>query len=194
MKSNFKLASLFAGLVMIVCLLATTQVSAQIYPGARRGNQAKVGMNQEKGPMAMIPNLTEEQKTKIKDLMFENGKETRLIHAKVAEKRAHLRLLTLTDNPDKKGIDNTINDISSLQGDLMKNAVNLRFTMKNLLTKEQLQAWESHRQMGKKMKGQNFRQGMQQRERQVKIIRGQQWPGQQNNQQKAPGQAPNKNN
>src|ERR1035437_7446258 len=48
----------------------------------------------------MIPGLTDEQQTKMKNLRGEQMKATQLLKAQHAEKAAHLKTLTLADKPD----------------------------------------------------------------------------------------------
>ncbi len=84
-----------------------------------------------------IPNLTDEQITKIKKLRTEHMKEVTQKQALLKEKRAHLKVLMTQDNPNQKEIDKTVNEINSLRGDLMKSRIDMQLKIRSLLTDEQ---------------------------------------------------------
>ena len=84
-----------------------------------------------------IPNLTEDQISKIKELRTERMKEVTQKQALLKEKRAHLKVLMTQDNPNQKEIDKTVNEINSLRGDLMKSRIDMQLKIRSLLTDEQ---------------------------------------------------------
>ncbi len=92
----------------------------------------------------MIPGLTQEQQTKMKDLRSEHMKATRLLKAQHAEKAAHLKTLTLVDNYDSKAINKTIDEMMTLKGEMLKRSVAFKQAVKEILTPEQLKEFQSH--------------------------------------------------
>ncbi len=105
-----------------------------------------------KGPMGQIPNLTETQKTKITDIRTAHMKISNNLRNQLKEKRAHLQTLTLLDNPDQKAIDGTIDEITGLQNQLMKNGTAMRIEIRSQLTDEQKVYFDSHSMRKKRMK------------------------------------------
>jgi Spy/CpxP family protein refolding chaperone len=89
-----------------------------------------------------IPNLTEDQKKKIKALRTPFAKEVMPMHNLLAEKKAHLKTLSSTEKPDMGAINSTIDEISQLQGQLMKKRVAHTQAIRNLLTDEQRIAFD----------------------------------------------------
>ena len=90
----------------------------------------------------MIPGLTEEQQTKMKNLRGDHMKAVQLLKAQHAEKAAHLKTLTLADKPDSKAIDKTIDEMMALKGEVMKKNISFRQAVKGILTPEQLKEFQ----------------------------------------------------
>jgi Spy/CpxP family protein refolding chaperone len=84
-----------------------------------------------------IPNLTEDQEKKIQDLRTPFEKEILPIKNQLGEKRAHLRTLETADKVDDKAINGTIDEISQLEGQLMKKEAAYKQAIRKLLTDEQ---------------------------------------------------------
>ena len=148
-------------------LVATFLVVAFSMPGLVQGqNQAAPAkemksrpQNMQKGPFANITGLTDVQKTKIKDLMYERNKDKQMMKAQLAEKKAHLRTLTLADAPDRNAINKTIDEMSALQGTMMKHSIDMKFNIKSVLTPDQYKEWEMHGQQAKLKNQRGKRQG-----------------------------------
>ncbi len=156
MKIKSKISAFLSAVILAAVLLVSGQALGQnssVKAEAVKGNQQEL----RKGQFAMIPGLTEEQKTKIQDLRYERNKDQQMLQAQLSEKKAHLRTLTLADSPDRKAIDKNIDEISALKGTMMKHAVNMKFNVKSILTPEQYKAWEMHGQQMKNKKSQGNR-------------------------------------
>jgi len=97
------------------------------------------------GKFGKIPNLTEEQQDKISKIRTTHLKVSNELRNKLKEKRAHLQTLTRTDNVNQKEVDATIDDITSLQNQLMKNVTKMRLEIRALLTDEQKVYFDSYR-------------------------------------------------
>jgi len=90
----------------------------------------------------MIPGLTNEQQTKMKNLRGEHMKATQLLKAQHAEKAAHLKTLTLAEKPDIKAIDKTIDEMMAIKGEMLKRGVSFKQAVKEILTPEQLKEFQ----------------------------------------------------
>ena len=158
MKVKSKISALLVATFLVVAFSMPGQVEGQnqAAPAKEMKNRQQ---HMQKDPFAMITGVTDAQKTKIKDLMYERNKDKRLLKAQLAEKKAHLRTLTLADAPDRNGINRTIDEMSALRGTMMKHAIDMKFNIKSVLTPDQYKEWEMHRQQGKFMNPRGKRQG-----------------------------------
>ncbi len=161
MKSISKISTFLTAIALLAIILFSVQVQGQNQ--AAKSDAVKVNSQRDqKDRFAMIPGLTDDQKTKIKDLMYNKSQDQQMLKAQLAEKKAHLRVLTLADSPDRKSIDKTIDEMSDLRGTIMKHAIDTKFKIKGVLTPEQYKAWQMHQQHKKHMKAQGDRQGKRQ--------------------------------
>lgn len=120
---------------LIVVLSANIDVLAQ-RDGQRRMNDSdRQEMRKEREPR--IPNLTDEQKTQLKNSRLKHRKAVLPIENELGEKRARLKTLTSTNTTINKEIDNVIEDIGMLQTKMMKARIAHRMEMKQFLTEEQ---------------------------------------------------------
>ncbi len=104
--------------------------------------------------MTGIPNLTDKQIEQIKTLRTEHMKAVTQKRNLLKEKRAHLTVLMTQDNPDKKAIDKTIEEINSLRGELLKERVDMQLKIRSMLTEEQKVYYDRKlSNMGKHKKG-----------------------------------------
>ncbi|NOU17131.1 MAG: Spy/CpxP family protein refolding chaperone [Bacteroidales bacterium] len=94
-----------------------------------------------------IPNLTADQKTKIETLRTKHLKEVTPLRNELDEKRAHLKTLESMEKVDRDAINKTIDEITTLQGKIVKMKVNHRLDVASLLTDEQKVFFNSHREM-----------------------------------------------
>jgi len=98
-----------------------------------------------KGFMGQIPNLTETQQTKITEIRTAHMKISNDLRNQLKEKRAHLQTLTSSDNSDQKTIDATIDEITGLQNQLMKNGTAMRMEIRAQLTDDQRVYFDAHK-------------------------------------------------
>lgn len=142
---------------IFVLAIATLMLSTVSYAqrGPRPNNRGLDSTKFERG----IPNLTADQKTKIKNLKVKFIKEVTPLKNEIAEKRAHLKTLGSVDKPDINAINKTIDELSGLTSKMMKQSASHRIEVASLLTDEQKVFFNSHQ--GKAKKGQKeMRQGM----------------------------------
>lgn len=142
-------------LVMIAFLLSTNALVAQRTDSLRsrenyRGRHEHMRMQArtEQGVMG-IPNLTDDQKAKIKAQQVAFGKEALPLANQLAEKRAHLRTLQTAQTYDANAVNATIDDISKTESQLMKKRAANREAIRKLLTDEQRLAFDSRKALGR---------------------------------------------
>jgi len=82
--------------------------------------------------------LTDEQKSAIRDLAFKTKRAGIEVKAKLQVARLDLAQLMNADTPDTKAIDAKIAEISQLQTRLMRNRIEFLLGVRKLLTPEQL--------------------------------------------------------
>jgi len=100
------------------------------------------GMMQSEGScmgckMMGLPDLTEEQKTKIEELHLAHAKAVKPLHNEVAEKMAKLNTLTSADNVDMKAVNSLIEEIGKIKTNLMKEMESHRQSVRKLLDEKQ---------------------------------------------------------
>jgi len=134
-------------------ILATAAISALMLIGtlsanAQGENRAKEYASKPLICDQKIPGLTDEQKTKMKELRVAHLKEITPLKNLLEEKQARLNTLTSAEKTDMAEINKTIDEISKLKADMMKARVNHQMKVKALLTDEQKVFFNAH--MGKK--------------------------------------------
>lgn len=122
-RPQFGLTSLALILVFLFAL-----PSAFAFQGNR--DSSKMAMNR-------IPNLTDVQKSKIKELNLQMKKEMLPLNNTLEEKKARLNTLETAEKPDLTVINSTIDEINVIQSKLMKLRAAHRQDVRKLLTPEQ---------------------------------------------------------
>lgn len=98
-----------------------------------------------------IPDLTEEQKNKIEDLKIKHMAKCNEYKNQMMEKRARLHSLTSGDNVDMEKAEQVSAEIANLKEKMLKERINHRNEIRNLLTEEQKVYFDSHRTGHRKM-------------------------------------------
>ncbi len=138
MKTRKNLLS--TSILAILLLFSGSAFAQQGRMGQRmQANQARFDMMQGQGRFEARLDLNDEQKAKIQALRVDHRKEMTLNQNLLNEKNAHLITLLGTPDKDMKTINQTIDEISSMKGDLMKNQIANREEMKDILTPEQIE-------------------------------------------------------
>jgi Spy/CpxP family protein refolding chaperone len=91
-----------------------------------------------------IPNMTEEQKAKMKDLHIAFYKEAKPLRNQLGELKAKQKTLSTADNPDMKAINANIDEITKVMNQLMKSRAAFRQKVRALLTDEQRMWFDTH--------------------------------------------------
>ncbi len=88
--------------------------------------------------------LTQEQREKIKDIVFDMEKQAENIRSQVRIKEIELRELFLEEKPDLKKVENKIKEIGNISIELRILKIREFFKVKEVLTHEQ---WEKLKQI-----------------------------------------------
>jgi Spy/CpxP family protein refolding chaperone len=97
-----------------------------------------------------ISNLTDDQKKKIKELRTPLNKEILPLRNQLAEKRAHLKTLQIAEKVDMKSINNTIDEMSQLQSQIIKKEAAHTQAIRAILTDDQRIAFDMRTNSGRK--------------------------------------------
>lgn len=132
-------------LALIAFLFITNTLMAQRVDSTRtlRHGRKDFQVRADRGMMG-IPNLTDDQKTKIKSQQVAFGKEALPLRNQLVEKRAHLRTLQTASTYDVNAVNATIDDISKTESQLLKKSAANREAIRKLLNDEQRLAFDSH--------------------------------------------------
>ncbi|MFZ2399067.1 MAG: Spy/CpxP family protein refolding chaperone [Smithella sp.] len=82
-------------------------------------------------------NLSDEQKTKIEALVYENQKSTRPLREKIFDKSVELRRLWSKANPDRDKIYAAQKEVRALRDEIQDKRMALRLEIRKILTAEQ---------------------------------------------------------
>jgi Spy/CpxP family protein refolding chaperone len=118
----------------LIALMLTSSISILAQPGTT-GEKKGSGM-------------TDEQKTKIKDLRIAAYKEVNPLENQLGELKAKQHTLTTADKPDMSAINANIDEMAKVQAKIMKIKVANHQQIRALLTDEQ-KMWFDNRQMRK---------------------------------------------
>ena len=104
---------------------------------AQHPNQGSKNANKKRQKEYAIPDLTDAQKEKIKELQTANQKVINPLKNQLQEKKAHLKSLRSSENPNLNEIDKTIDEITGLTGKMMKQRERFIQDVRKILTDEQ---------------------------------------------------------
>jgi Spy/CpxP family protein refolding chaperone len=139
-----RLAMVGLGAALVVLALGTTfRAAAQ---GEERPHPWMAGHGFEgEHLLAMLDNdrakaalgLTDEQATRLRQIMVETEKTTIKTKADLAVRRIELRELLMADNPDQTAVIKKVQEVSALTGQLMQQHAQALLSAKTILTPEQ---------------------------------------------------------
>jgi len=141
--------------VIAACLVTVLAVgTALAQPGPGR-------MPAEPGARwAEALNLTDQQKTQIRQIMLEARKKNIDTEAKLKLARLELHEAMITDNPDAKKIDTQITEVSKLRETMMRAHIDAQLSVQKLLTPEQRKKMQEMRPFERRMRGHGHFEGM----------------------------------
>lgn len=117
--------------------------------GVAYGQQSEMGHEHgekmcSRGHKPMIPDLTEKQKEKIKELRVEHMQELQQLRNQLGEKKARLRTLSTDVKVDMDEINRVIEDVGEMRTEMMKMRAQHRQDIRELLTDEQRVIFDAH--------------------------------------------------
>ncbi|MCF6240337.1 MAG: Spy/CpxP family protein refolding chaperone [Bacteroidales bacterium] len=128
---------------LLTVILAVFMLSPA-YSNAQNNNQRANNGKMKACKEFAIPDLTPEQQTKLKELHTAHMKEMTSIKNQLQEKKAHLKTLRTSDNPNMNEIDKTIDEITALTGKMMKQRERMIQDIRKELTEEQKVYFDAH--------------------------------------------------
>lgn len=138
------------GLAVIALLFVTTSLIAQRADSARAMHRGHKDFRpRPEFGMIGVPNLTDDQKTKIKAQQVAFGKEALPLTNQLAEKRAHLRTLQTAQVYDVNAVNAAIDDIGKIESQLMKKQAANHEAIRKLLNDEQRLVFDSRKSFGR---------------------------------------------
>lgn len=141
----------------LTLLLAMALLSINTSIFAQNGQNMKMGNK----AMCNIPNLTQDQQTKIEKLKTVHMREMISFKTQLAEKKAHKNTLMTAKTIDLKAVNKVIDEMSSIKTQMQKNNAKRHNDVRNLLTDEQKVFFDNHYlQMKKHGMRQGMRKGM----------------------------------
>ena len=138
----------FLNTVMLASLLivfGALNLSAQNRKGNKphmKGDKPK--MEQQDSHRQGIPNLTEEQRDKIKEIRIDFKQSSQEITNELKELETKLHSLKTTEKPDMKAIYAQIDKISTLKVKIEKKRADMEQDIRKLLDKEQKLFFDNH--------------------------------------------------
>ncbi|MEQ9166250.1 MAG: Spy/CpxP family protein refolding chaperone [Fulvivirga sp.] len=128
-------------MVLLVIMIAGTSVvvNGQHHKGAhdRDDSSRKEFRKMDKDGHRGLPDMTDEQKEKVKDLKTSLLKDITPIENELNEKKAKLNTLSAAEKVDKKAIEKTVKEIGELKTKLMLAREFHKQDVRAILTEEQ---------------------------------------------------------
>ncbi len=129
---------------------------------AQRGQGKGMRMNPDNDMNRMymnIPDLTDEQKEKIRELRVKHLKEVTDMRNQIREKMARIRSLTTGDNTDIAQAKKLADEVGVTKAQLMKARIDHRDKVRSLLTNEQKVYFDARMHKVRKGRGYGMRGG-----------------------------------
>lgn len=152
-----KTTSVFKSTMAFMLLFTIISFSSVAQEGKRM-----MAQKQEMKPHTncRIPNLTEEQETKIDALRVAHMKEMNALRADLRIKDAELDKMSTADAPDTKAINAKIDEIGKIKNDMAKKRMAHRLDVRALLNDEQKVFFDAHSGKGFGKRGHGYHNGM----------------------------------
>ncbi len=154
-KMKMKSKSLLMILTVVLLGLTTTEIMAQ----RGKGNgppDGKRGIGPGNCPVMNLPDLTENQKEKIQDLNTSHMKETLPLRHDLRIKHAELRKLMTQEGFSTNNINDKVDEITNVQGRLMKMHAAHKQEIRKILNDEQKTIYDNRLHKMKMGPGQGF--------------------------------------
>ncbi len=129
-----KMIKMRTNLVLVAALLLGLNLSALAQQGNGRGNQSG---GQRGYYCENIPDLTEDQQSRIQTLRTAHWKEMQNFRNDLGQKRTRLRTLQTAENANPDEINNLIEEMGTTRTNMQKKAMEQRTEVRGLLTDDQ---------------------------------------------------------
>jgi Spy/CpxP family protein refolding chaperone len=142
-------------LFLVLMILTTAEVFAQ---RGRANLSPRAGKTLDEMPerpardfgfCRNLPDITQEQLDQIDALRLLNMKENQQLRNQLNEKRARLRTLSTSDQPDTRAINSTIDEMANLRAEIQKNQMATHQEIRKLLNDDQRVIFDSRKQGAK---------------------------------------------
>lgn len=107
-------------------------------------NDGRWGMKDDDEHGPRIPDLTEEQEGKLRQMKLEFREKVKPLENQLNEKRAKLRTLTSEKEVDRKQVEILVEEMGAISTQIDKIEINHRLDVKSILTEEQQMHLERH--------------------------------------------------
>lgn len=143
------------GLLGIVAMLTLPAMAQEAKQGGTDKRTREMGHDGEKTDrFADLPNITEEQKTRLRTIYQETKKTTEPQRAEMKVLREKMQAARLKDNPDQKEMNVLIDKVHALKAEMEKTRVAGEMKALSILTPEQQAAFKSKmKERGEKREG-----------------------------------------
>ena len=131
-------------LVLLLAAMIMIPMSMYAQPPEKDCNCSGEHGKMAKGDHPMIPDLTEKQKEKMKELRVEHMKEVQTFKNSMGELKAQLRTLQAADKPNMNKIYSLIDELGKQHTEMMKLKAAHMQEIRKLLTDEQRVFFDAH--------------------------------------------------
>ncbi len=123
----------------ILLVVGLLSINTSIF--AQKGKNMQMGNNKA---MCNIPNLTQEQQTKIETLKTAHMQEIINYRTQLAEKRARRNTLMTAKDVDLKAVNKVVDEMGSIKTQMQKSGAKHHNEVRTLLTDEQKVFFDNH--------------------------------------------------
>lgn len=157
MTQIIKKTGLLASIVLISITLSAQRQGDGQGAAMRKGNfehKQQYKQHNQGERLAIILDLTDEQKTKFEALRFDHQKKMLPLTNDLGEKQAKMKTLQTADKVDMTAINKLIDEMSVTKAKMEKNKAAMHQDMRKVLTEEQRVKFDMHaKRTGRKGRG-----------------------------------------
>lgn len=134
-------------IIAIIALSAGNTAAQDAKSGGCHGKTMPACQSKDDGVppgVAMLPGLTDDQKTKFKALKLAHMKEMMPLKNQMGEKKAKMKSLMTVDKPDMTAINALIDEMALLHAEMMKKKAAHKQEMRKIMNDEQRLIFDMH--------------------------------------------------
>jgi Spy/CpxP family protein refolding chaperone len=143
------------GMLAVIAMMALTATAQETKTQGGEKRSKEMRHDGDKADrFADLPNITEEQKTRLRAIYQDTKKTTEPQRAEMKVLREKLQAVRLSDNPDQKEMNLLIDKMHALKGEMEKTRVAAEMKAMTILTAEQQAAFKlKMKERGEKREG-----------------------------------------